>query len=88
MARRSATGLAGLRRAAAQAYVDPTAPPRFTISPEEFVIGDRTTFTTVSGILSGSANKFEASLALAAHVAANPADKSLQVFPKFELAGR
>jgi hypothetical protein len=89
MRRRSATGLGGLRRAAALAYLDPTAPPRFTFGLEEFVIGNRFTFRPQAGILTTPANKLQAGQALAAHLQSNPQDGDvLQVYPKFEMAGR
>jgi hypothetical protein len=89
MVLRSAAGLRGLRRSAAQAYLDPTAKPRFTFDAEEFVIGDKTTLTTQAALLAGPANKAQAIDALNAHLLTNPEDRDvLQVYPKFELGGR
>jgi hypothetical protein len=89
MKRRSATGLFGLRRVAAEAYIDPMAPPRFIFGSELFVIGNRKTFKTPGGILGGAVSKIEAALTLAEHLANNPEEQDdLQVFPKFEMGGR
>jgi hypothetical protein len=89
MVLRSAVGLRGLRRTAAQAYLDPTALPRFTLGLEEFVIGNKNTLTTQVGLLTSASNKLQAILALNAHLFTNPEDTDvLQVYPKFEMGGR
>jgi hypothetical protein len=89
MLKRSATGLFGLRRVAAESYIDPTAKARFVVDSEQFVIVDKLTFKTKTGILGSPANKFEAALALEQHLTSNPDDRDgLQVMPKFELGGR
>ncbi len=88
MARRSATSQLGARHVAVEAYMDPTAPPRFTFASELFVVADRTAFTTQS-IFGAAASKTEASRALEEHLATHPEDRdNLHVVPKFEVGGR
>jgi hypothetical protein len=89
MAQRGAAALLGLRRAAAQAYLDPTAQPRFTFDLEEFVVGNNNTLKTQTGVLARPANKYEATIALRGYLAAHPEFVGvLNVYPKYEMGGR
>jgi hypothetical protein len=83
MSRRSAAALRGARRQGAEAYVDPTAPARFTVADERFALVDRRNHGIRHGVFG---NKFEALLAQDQAVVDDPKLRgNLQVMPQFEL---
>jgi hypothetical protein len=89
MWKRSVTGLGGLRRLGAEAYLDPTAKPKFVVADELFVVAEIQTLTTRKDVLAAPLSKIEATFALHKHLASDPtARATLQVVPKFEMAGR
>jgi hypothetical protein len=87
MSKRAGAGLFGLRRLAAP-YLDPTAPRKFTVADELFVIANLHDLTSRTDLTPSPISKIEALFKLRDHRAANANAAPLAVLPKFEVGNR